>query len=74
LTHPLPKSNNISNDLFQILSQGAHKHSFPLPPSQMDKNVVKEKLREAMENRYQTTTEMINDIISIKEKKGWFTR
>ena len=34
---------------------------------------LKEKLKCAMELRYQTSTEMINELISVKEKTRWFT-
>lgn len=71
LTHPLPESDNINKEVYNILTKGAAKHSFQLPPNKMDVKDVKEKLLEAMNNRYSNTTEMIQALLKVKHRTIW---
>lgn len=71
LTHPLPQSSNIKKQVFKVLAKAASKHSFQLPPNKMDKELVKEKLIEAMNCRYSTSTEMIQELLAINSNIIW---
>ncbi len=72
ITHQLPDNQNLPKYLFPILSKMCFKHSFALPPNKINQEDVKTALKTAIQQRYQTICEIIEDIDSIPKKKNWF--
>lgn len=70
LTHPVPEHDNIRKDLFRIISKMTYKHSFKLPPNKMEIRDVKEVLLFAINKRYQSLEEVLNDLQKLS-KKHW---
>lgn len=71
ITHPLPNDRSIPVVLFPILEKMCNKHSFQLPPNQMDPVEVDYFLKIAMQNRYQHLSEVLEDLKEVKIGKTW---
>lgn len=74
LTHPLPKSSRITNELYLILLKASNKHVFAIPPNQLDSVKVKQHLINAMDERYSSFAEMNSAIQAIPETKSWLPK
>lgn len=71
LTHPLPEHTEVPKKVQVILSKMAHKHQFKLPPNQMDQKDVKQLLVQAMTDRFDSWSEIIDAFKSIEKKRFW---
>lgn len=71
LTHPLPEHDSIPKSVFSVLSKMSHKHSFATAPNKMHPQKVRELLKQAMNERYQTFKEVADDLNKIKAPKWW---
>jgi serine/threonine protein kinase len=67
----LPENDNISKELLNILNRASNKHLFSLPPNLMQKEEVKTKLRNALNERINFET-LQNEILNLSERKRWF--
>lgn len=69
LTHPLPRHESISEDLYLILNKMSNKYQFKVPPNKIDLNIVRQNLSEAMDQRYATLSEVMSEIRQLKKKR-----
>ncbi len=71
LTHPLPEHSEISRKLQLILSKMCAKHSFVLPPNKMNQTEVNTHLVNAMEHRYGSLNEVLQDLEALQKRRFW---
>ena len=69
LTHPLPEHDAVSKKLFPILRRMSYKHQFQMPPNKMEITDVREKLSQAMDNRYTSLSEVLEDFRKLEKRK-----
>lgn len=62
LTHPLPDDSSLPKGLYPILRRMSHRHAFQMPPNKMDRTEVKNCLKSAMNERYATLQEVVEDL------------
>lgn len=75
ITHPLPEDRSIPEDIMQVLSKMCVKHAFRLPPNHMDPAEVDFYLQNAMSQRYQNLSEIMEDIQECRvSEKNWFRK
>lgn len=66
ITHPLPEASEMPARLKTIVSKMCTKHSFRLPPDQMDQQEVDSLLLDAMNSRYQQLEDVLSAIRAAK--------
>lgn len=71
ITHPLPNTRNLPKGVYPILSKMCHKHSFSLPPNQLQFQEVDKLLKEACRDRYQSLEEVIEAINAIQPSRSF---
>lgn len=73
LNYPLPDHSSLPKHLYPVLQQMTVKFSFPVPPNQIEPEVMRRHLREAMKNRFQHLSE-IHKVLSelSKKRRFWF--
>lgn len=74
LTHPLPDHNSLPKGLFPILSKMCAKYQFEIPPNQLSKEDLKDKLNSAIEERYINFEEVRDAIQQLDEKRPFYQR
>lgn len=73
LTHPLPENTSISKKLYPVLLKMCWKHQFGIPPNKLESEERRKLLREGMNGRYSTLSEILVDLEKIKgQKSRWW--
>jgi serine/threonine protein kinase len=72
LTYPLPDHSNLPKGLYPILQKMCYKHQFITAPNRMNSNDMDVLLAEAKGKRYQSLSEVIQDLEQIPQKKSWW--
>jgi serine/threonine protein kinase len=70
----LPDGNSLPKELFALILKMTCKYSFPKPPNQMDINVVREHLLQAMNQRVANLGEVQLLLQSIIEQPHWLVK
>ncbi len=65
LSIPLPKTNKISNNLYNIIQKATYKPIFKTHPNKISKNELLDLLKISQQKRYNSAQEMKNDLISL---------
>lgn len=75
LTHPLPDHELIPSGIYPILLRMCSKHSFGIPPNQLEAAAMDESLIRAMNERYPAPEAILSewDAALAQRKKSWFT-
>lgn len=71
LTHPLPDHFDLPKGLHKILEKMCSKHQFSVPPNQLDRTAVSEKLNLGMNQRYDNIDDALSDIKKILSKRSF---
>ncbi len=71
LNVPLTENDHISKELLEILRKATKKHAFALPPNNMNKDLVRQHLKQAISDR-SNFENLYNAILNLPEKKRWF--
>jgi len=74
LNLPLPEGYYLPNSLLALLHKLTKKYRFPKPPNQMDSSYVRQKIKEAMNLRYNDLTEFQGDLNALSEKRNWLVK
>lgn len=77
LTYPMKQPARMADDLFAVLSHGANKQTFRVPPRRMTPDEIEQTLRLGVQNRYQSANEMLIDLEKVGEpfkKVSWITK
>jgi serine/threonine protein kinase len=72
LTHPLPFSAEISKKTHQLLSNMCSKYPFETAPNRISEEMVRKKLMEGMNNRYNGLDEFLKDYQTTLHHKKWY--
>lgn len=73
LTHPLPEHDKVPAYIQKVTAKMSSKYQFKTPPNRMDTEEVKNRLKEGMEERYTSISQVINDLKDgYSKRKKWF--
>jgi len=74
IAHPLLPHPNLPHELFKWINKVCVKPTWLTSPNRMSKNTIKELLQEAMYKRYHNSTQLIDALMNIENKKMFFFR
>jgi serine/threonine protein kinase len=72
ITHPLINEGNIEKSIFELIQKMCCKHSFRLPPNQMNNLEVEQCLKEARNRRFQNIDELLTEVMKLHPAKKWW--
>ena len=72
LTHPLPEHDEIRKKYFRVLERMCHKYVFSKPPNQLPAEEQDRLLKSALEQRYASFDEVIQDWETALQKRWYF--
>lgn len=72
INHPLPEPDHMSKGMFNLVKKLSSKHSFGLPPNQLNSEDRKMYLRTAINRRPSTISEILTELNDVKARKWLF--